>query len=79
MVETEVVIEFLCCHCCHEVIARLKCSGNGVAKGPHAIAGVPLRCPTCHQVNQVCFELSGLVLQVSGERRGQPLLEPSLN
>jgi len=79
MTETEVVIEFACCHCQHQVIARLRCSGTGVCQGPHAVAGVPLPCPTCDQVNHVCFELSGLVLHVAPEKAAPQLLEPSLN
>src|SRR5207253_9589488 len=62
MAEMEVVIQFNCCHCQDQVTARLKCSGKGVSEGPHVVAGAHLACPTCDQVNQVCFELSGLVL-----------------
>ena len=79
MAETEVVIEFACCHCQQPVFAKLRCSGEGINQGPHAVAGVQLPCPTCDRTSHVCFELSGLVLQVAPERKGQAVLEPSLN
>ncbi len=78
MLETEVILDFSCCDCHHAVYAKLKCSGTGVAAGPHAVTCVDLTCPHCQSVNQVYFELSGMVLQVA-EKSRHPLLEPSLN
>ena len=78
MCEIDVSLDFACDACNNGVQAKLKCSGEGVADGPNAVAAVDLPCPSCQAVNQVIFELSGYVLRVETEERFL-LLEPSMN
>ncbi len=78
MLETEVVLDYSCSHCQHPVNVKLKCSGDGLAAGPHAVASVSVPCPSCAATCGLYCELSGLVLAVLPEARRQTL-EPSLN
>jgi hypothetical protein len=78
MLEIDVSLEFSCEACLNGIQAKLNCSGRSVADGPHAVAAVDLPCPHCRAVNEVVFELSGMILQVEMEERAG-ILEPSWN
>jgi hypothetical protein len=78
MCELDVSLDFACDACNNGVQAKLKCSGEGVTGGCHAVAAVDLTCPNCQAINQVIFELSGYVLRVESEQYSF-YLEPSLN
>jgi hypothetical protein len=77
MLETDVALEYDCPHCSHPVVVKLICSGRGVAGG-HAVTSVTIPCPTCERKSELVFEISGLILQVTPERK-RPTPEPSLN
>lgn len=78
MLEVDVSLEFACDLCRDPIQAKLKCSGKGVCQGSHAVAAVNLPCPHCQAVNQVIFELSGMILHIDSKQQTISL-EPSIN
>ena len=49
----EVVLDFRCCICGHDMGVTLKCEGKGLASGLDTVASVKVPCPTCgdHQLD----------------------------
>jgi phage FluMu protein Com len=79
MREVEVVLDFTCCSCGYFVSATVRCSGQGLAAGPHAVAAVRIPCPGCDRINQLYFEPCGQLRAVEPFRRACEILEPSIN
>jgi phage FluMu protein Com len=75
----DVVLEFACCSCGHHVSAKLRCSGKGLAAGPHTVAAVKIPCPTCDNVNELYFEPCGTLHAVFPYRSPCETLGPSAN
>jgi hypothetical protein len=77
--EVKVDLDFKCCNCGARMSVTLKCAGQGLKHGLHAVAAVKVPCPNCTKVNQVIFEPSGTLHAVApcpGPRR---VPQPSLN
>jgi len=79
MRSVEVVLDFSCCGCGHFVSATVRCSGKGLAAGPHVVAGVKVSCPACEGTNQLYFEPCGQVRVVEPFRGVREALVPSIN
>jgi hypothetical protein len=79
MVALQVVLDFACYYCNHDVGVTLKCEGKGLVEEERPVASVNVPCPTCGLVNQLLFEPSGTVRGVAPYRTPRHLLEPSLN
>ena len=76
--ELRVSLEFACCGCGRPVSVTVQCAGLG--DDPSAVARVHVPCPCgCGTVNQLEFEPSGTVRQVTPYRAPLPSLEPSIN
>jgi hypothetical protein len=79
MVALQVVLDFVCYFCDHNVGVTLKCEGKGLVEEERPVASVNVPCPTCGLVNQLLFEPSGTVRGVAAYRTPHHMLEPSLN
>jgi hypothetical protein len=79
MLELEVLLDFRCCSCGHDMGVTLKCEGKGLASGMHTLASVKVPCPTCGNNNQIYFTPSGTLHHVAPERRKFDYPEPSCN
>ncbi len=80
MMELEVILDFACWSCRHDLGVTLKCAGKGLALGSQGLARVKVPCPTCGSINQLYFEpLSGTVHHVAPFWDTCPVPEPSLN
>ena len=79
MRHVDVVLDFTCCSCGHPVGVTLRCSGKGLAAGPHTVAAVKVPCPTCENVNELYFEPSGTLHAVFPYRSPREALVPSVN
>jgi hypothetical protein len=79
MMELQVVLDFACCYCLHNVGVTLKCEGKGLIAVERPVATVNVPCPTCGMVNQLLFETSGTVRSVRPYKAPGHRLEPSLN
>jgi phage FluMu protein Com len=78
MLELEVILEFACGSCGHDMGVTLRCAGQGLAAGYNGLASIKVPCPTCHNINQVMFEpASGALRRVCLDACLVP--EPSLN
>jgi hypothetical protein len=75
----DVVLDFTCADCGYFVSATVRCSGKGLAAGPHTVAAVKIVCPACEGTNQVYFEPSGRLRAVEPLRGVREALEPSVN
>jgi hypothetical protein len=74
----DVVLEFTCRSCGQYVGATVRCSGKGLAAGPHTVAAVRVPCPHCDGTNRICFEPCGALRAVEA-CPGPQETEPSLN
>jgi hypothetical protein len=74
----DVELEFPCASCGEPVYARVRCSGKGLAEGPHTVAAVRLPCPHCDATSRVCFQPCGVIVAVD-ECPAPAELEPSIN
>ena len=79
MVELQVVLDFACYYCHHNVGVTLKCEGKGLVEEERPVASVNVPCPSCGMVNQLLFEPSGTVRRVTPYKAPRHLLEPSIN
>lgn len=79
MLEVQVELDFTCCSCGARVGVTLRCAGQGLSQGLHAVAAVEVACPTCTGVNQIVFEPSGLIHAVAPRRGLRWWPEPSIN
>ena len=80
MMELEVILDFACCSCGHDMGVTLKCAGKAVAISAKGLASVKVPCPTCGNINQLYFEPnSGSVHHVGAFWDTCPVPEPSLN
>ncbi len=79
MVAVQVVLDFACSYCDHNVGVTLKCEGKGLLEEERPVASVNVPCPTCGLVNQILFEPSGTVRGVAPYKTPLYLLEPSVN
>jgi hypothetical protein len=75
----EVELDFVCGACGHYVGVTVRCSGKGLAAGPHTVAAVKVPCPACDGTNCVCFEPSGRLRAVHAMPSLHDVLEPSIN
>ena len=75
----EVELDFVCGACGHYVGVTVRCSGKGLAAGPHTVAAVQVACPACDGTNQLWFEPSGRLRAVEALRSLDEILEPSIN
>lgn len=73
-----VVLDFPCGSCGQDVNVTVKCSGTGLVLRSMA-AAFSVACPTCTVVNQVVFEPTGRVHQVTAARGIGSCWEPSAN
>jgi hypothetical protein len=79
MMELNVTLEFACGNCDRPVTVTVQCRGSGLCQDGGAVAAVNVPCPTCGQVNQLCFEPSGRVRSVKPYPCFRTLAEPSVN
>jgi hypothetical protein len=79
MAELQVILDFACCRCEHPVGVTVKCSAQGLAVDPRAVAAVRVPCPACGQVNLLYFEPGGTVRDVVPAQAPERRLEPSVN
>ena len=80
MLELEVILDFACTSCGHDMGVTLKCAGSGLAVGGQGLAAVKVPCPTCSQLNEIVFEpTSGNLHHVSPVWNIGLVPEPSLN
>jgi hypothetical protein len=75
----EVELEYCCPACGHRVAARLRCSGRGLAAGPHTVAAVRVSCLTCDGTSLVYFEPCGRLRAVEPCQGPHEALVSSLN
>jgi len=73
-----VVLDFPCGSCGQDVNVTVKCSGNGLVLRSTA-AAFSVACPMCTVVNEVVFEPTGRVHQVTPLRGFGSCWEPSVN
>ncbi len=75
-----VSLDFVCCGCDKPVGVTVQCKGKGLSGGEAGtVAAVNVPCPTCGQVNQLCFEPRGRVRSVRPYPAARAVPEPSLN
>jgi len=79
MLALELILEFACCCCGHDVGVTLKCEGKGLATGMDLPAKVKVPCPTCHENNVIYFTPRGALLRVAAETPRVEIPEPSFN
>jgi phage FluMu protein Com len=79
MEKLKVSMDFACCLCGHSVSVTVQCEGKSLTELSPGVATVNVPCPTCHKVNQLKFEPSGAVLDVTPYQSYYHRLEPSLN
>jgi len=75
----EVVLDFRCCICRHDMGVTLKCEGKGLSSGLDTVAAVSVPCPTCNNLNLLYFTPGGTLHRVVPDRRRFDFPEPSLN
>jgi hypothetical protein len=75
----EVELDFVCDACGHFVGVTLRCTGKGLAAGPHTVAAVKVACPACEVTNQLLFESCGRLRAVDAVPNLDEVLEPSIN
>jgi hypothetical protein len=80
MMELQMTLDFTCWSCQQPVTVTVQCTGKGLVKpAPPAVAAVNVPCPTCNQVNQLCFEPGGTVREVRPFVSRSWMPEPSVN
>jgi hypothetical protein len=80
MITLNVTLDFACCECEQPVTVTVRCSGPGPGREvPQGVAAVKVPCPTCGQVNHLCFEPSGVVRSVRPYPCYKVPSEPSIN
>jgi phage FluMu protein Com len=80
MMELEVILDFACCSCRHDMGVTLHCAGKGLAEGARGVATVKIPCPNCGNINQLYFEPhTGAVRHVAPFWDTCRVPEPSLN
>jgi hypothetical protein len=79
MRNVEVVLDFACCTCGQPVSATVRCTGRGLAAGPHTVAAVRIPCPGCDGTNQLYFEPCGNIRAIEPFRGVREVLQPSYN
>jgi hypothetical protein len=79
MREVKVDLDFACCYCGACLGVTLKCVGQGLSLGLHAVAAALVPCPTCGTVNQLFFEPCGTLRAVAPVPGPQWRPEPSIN
>src|SRR6516162_11396389 len=65
MLELEVMLDFACCICGHDMGVTLKCAGKGLSAGPMARAWTKVPCPTCGCINKIVFAPDGTLHHVA--------------
>lgn len=78
MMELKVELDFACCTCDHSVSVTVQCTGGGLFS-VNPVAAVKVPCPSCGQINQLCFETDGTVRAVCPYGGRFLIPEPSLN
>jgi len=79
MLALEVVLEFACCNCAHDVGVTLKCEGASLASDMDLPARVKVPCPTCGENNVLYFTPRGTLLRVAPEQNRVEIPHPSCN
>lgn len=80
MLELQLAFDFQCCACGKDIGVTLKCAGNALATTRHGRATVKVPCPSCQEINQLCFALDGTLYDVQSEESGRrEVPEPSCN
>jgi hypothetical protein len=79
MLALEVLLDFACCNCGHEVGVTLKCEGPRLAADMDLPAKVKVPCPTCCENNVLYFTPRGALLRVAPEQNRLEVPEPSCN
>ena len=80
MMELDVVLDFACCCCLHDMGVTLKCTGKGLMSASKGLARARVPCPTCGSINQLYFEpVTGELHHVTTYWDTCPVPEPSLN
>jgi hypothetical protein len=58
-------LDFACCACGEAVRVTVQCKGKGLGStAADTVAAVNVPCPSCQQINQLCFEPGGRVRSV---------------
>jgi hypothetical protein len=79
MLALDVVLDFRCCICNHDMGVTLKCEGKGLASGLDTVACIAVACPTCCNNNLIYFTPGGALHRVAPDRKRFEFPEPSLN
>jgi len=79
MLELMLDLDYACCTCGCTTGVTLKCAGKGLAGGAHSVAAVKVPCPTCNNINQIYFEPSGTIHDVTPYQPHRRIPEPSKN
>jgi hypothetical protein len=79
MLALEIILEFACCCCGHDVGVTLKCEGKGLVDGMDLPTKVKVPCPACCENNIIYFTPRGTLLRVAPEASRLEILVPSCN
>ena len=78
MLEMEVMLDFACSICGHDMGVTLRCAGKGLSAGASARAWVRVPCPTCGNINKIVFAPDGTLHDLAPQEACL-VPEPSLN
>jgi hypothetical protein len=79
MTALQLDLDFACGGCEESIGVTVQCTGKGLAAGPRTVAACKVPCPTCGQVNQVCFHPTGWVVAVDVVESSWRMPTPSVN
>jgi hypothetical protein len=81
MLALDVIFDFACCCCGHDVGVTLRCeSGNGnLAERLDLPASAKVPCPTCGEIIVIYFTPRGTLLRVAPNEVRVEVPEPSCN
>ncbi len=79
MMELEVILDFACSCCGHNMGVTLKCAGKNLNQQQGSVTSVKVPCPTCQSINKVFFEPCGVLHYVAPAHDSLRIPEPSLN
>jgi len=78
--ELNLTLDFACCGCSEPVTVTVQCSGKGLTNSCEGtLVTVKVPCPSCGQINELCFEPNGQVRSVRPCLCIPLVPEPSLN
>jgi hypothetical protein len=79
MLALDVILDFACCCCGHDVGVTLRCESKDLAEQVDLPASVKVPCPTCGEIVVIYFTPRGTLLRVAQDRSRVEVPEPSCN